>query len=140
MKKNSKLESFQLSWISTFLEFKLELDLDYEKEVESEGDHEVEEDLFSVNEISDLDLVRIFTTLQKMEDKISETESLGDYLDSCERDTALELYLSTSGHGAGFFDHGTDEGDRIQKILDDHFTYVTEDWHFSTCEGILYFN
>lgn len=127
-----KLQNYQLNWLSTFLEFKLSLDEEYERETHGESGSPFNEDLFIASEISEEDLVFIYEELTRIEASINEDEARGGYLDSCDRDTAWEIYLSTSGHGAGFFDHGTEEGDAIQAHLDKHFPYVCEQWHFYT--------
>ena len=133
------LEPCQKAWIATFLEFKLSLDQEYAREVGRERDNEFEESLFTFDNVKEGNLGLIFTTLEKMEAKIREDDELSDYLDECERDTAYELFLSTSGHGAGFFDHETEEGDKIQAILDEHFQCKTESWNFYCLDGKLEF-
>ena len=137
------LEPCQKAWIATLLEFKLSLDQvdqEYDRKTfrENEGG-EFDEGLFTLENVKDWNLLYVFTTLEAMAEKIREDDDLSDYLDKCERDTAYELFLSTSGHGAGFFDHETEEGDKIQSILDEHFQHKTESWNFYCLDGKLEF-
>jgi len=133
------LKDFQLDWLASFFEYKLFLDEEYERETHEENEGEFKEDLFTAHEVDDESARLIFNKLKAMETRIHESERLGDYLNDCDRETAWELYLSTSGHGAGFFDHSTDEADEIQAILDKEFRYATEDWRFYCQEGKLHF-
>ena len=133
------LKDFQLDWLASFFKYKIFLDKEYERETHEENEGEFKEDLFTAYEVDDESARLIFDKLKAMETRIHESERLGDYLKDCDRETAWELYLSTSGHGAGFFDHSTDEADEIQAILDKEFRYATEDWHFYCREGKLHF-
>jgi len=137
--KNKTITCEEHAWLVTFFQGKLSLDEDYERDTCEENEADFDPDLFMASEVSEQDARKILDTLKAMETKIKEDDELADYLNECDRDTGWELYLSTSGHGAGFFDHSTKEADKIQALLDEHFQYETENWHFYCQDGELGF-
>lgn len=116
--------------ILTALSYKLELDQDYRAEVDGEENDLADACLI---ELSDESYQNFADSVEKFENALKqESEDLQDYANNCNRTIPWELYLSLSSHGAGFWDHGTKEGDELQKLAEK----VLGDYHF---EGMMFF-
>ena len=118
------------SEVEEFLSLKMQLDSDDNEELEDLT-------IYDVDKADQAKLGKAFRKIHSYIEGVS--DELTDYMSESDRDSYWEIYLSTSGHGAGYFDHGTDMGDKIQDILDKKFKYAFEQLYlYVGDDGVVY--